>query len=167
MPGIKITELDHIVLNVGDIERSLKFYIDILGLQGERVNEFREGKVGFPSVRINADTIIDLFPKKERTESAAQLERSHERLLDGDLLIQFEADEERQRIAGDERIGLSVTGVVEPGLGHLASLGWPSGAGRDPPRSDRARRPTDGTTSHGGMTRLTGCGVSPDSRKAS
>lgn len=72
MPGIKITELDHIVLNVGDIEHSLKFYIDILGLQGERVNEFREGKVGFPSVRINADTIIDLFPKKERAESAAR-----------------------------------------------------------------------------------------------
>jgi catechol 2,3-dioxygenase-like lactoylglutathione lyase family enzyme len=65
MPGINIIELDHIVLNVGDIERSLKFYTEILGLQGERVNQFREGKVGFPSVRINAGTIIDLFPKKE------------------------------------------------------------------------------------------------------
>ncbi len=62
MEKIKITELDHIVLNVADIERSLKFYTDVLGLQAERLDEFKAGKVGFPSVRINGDTIIDLFP---------------------------------------------------------------------------------------------------------
>jgi catechol 2,3-dioxygenase-like lactoylglutathione lyase family enzyme len=65
MPRINITELDHIVLNVSDIDRSLKFYTEVLGLHGERVGEFRAGKVGFPSVRINSGTIIDLFPKKE------------------------------------------------------------------------------------------------------
>ncbi|HWP56318.1 MAG TPA: VOC family protein [Candidatus Acidoferrales bacterium] len=64
MTPLKIYEMDHIVLNVSDIERSLKFYTEILGLAGERVEEFRSGKVGFPSVRINADTIIDLSPKK-------------------------------------------------------------------------------------------------------
>ena len=52
MEKIKIFELDHIVLNVGDIESSLRFYTDVLGLKGERVEEFRAGKVGFPSVRI-------------------------------------------------------------------------------------------------------------------
>ena len=62
MPRPKIIELDHIVLNVSDIERSLRFYIEVLGLQGERVEDFRAGKVGFPSVRINDSTIIDLFP---------------------------------------------------------------------------------------------------------
>jgi catechol 2,3-dioxygenase-like lactoylglutathione lyase family enzyme len=31
-------------------------------LQAERVDEFKAGQVGFPSVRINRDTIIDLFP---------------------------------------------------------------------------------------------------------
>ena len=62
MERIKVTELDHIVLNVGDIDRSLKFYTDVLGLQAERLDEFKAGKVGFPSVRINGDTIIDLFP---------------------------------------------------------------------------------------------------------
>lgn len=66
MSGIKISELDHIVLNVGDIERSLKFYTGVMGLKAERLDEFRSGKVGFPSVRINADTIIDLFPSQER-----------------------------------------------------------------------------------------------------
>jgi extradiol dioxygenase family protein len=37
----------------------------VLGLKGERVDEFRAGKVSFPSVRITDKTIIDLFPKKD------------------------------------------------------------------------------------------------------
>ncbi|HXK30873.1 MAG TPA: VOC family protein [Candidatus Binatia bacterium] len=64
MRKIKIIELDHIVLNVRDIERSLKFYTETLGLTPERLDEFKAGKVGFPSVRITDDTIIDLFPIK-------------------------------------------------------------------------------------------------------
>ena len=71
MERIKITDLDHIVLNVGDIEQSLEFYTEVLGLSGERVDEFKAGKVGFPSVRINAGTIIDLFPNKERSAPRA------------------------------------------------------------------------------------------------
>jgi glyoxylase I family protein len=70
MARIKITELDHIVLNVSDIDRSLSFYTEVLGLKGERVEEFRSGKVGFPSVRINQGTIIDLFPTKEAAHPA-------------------------------------------------------------------------------------------------
>jgi glyoxylase I family protein len=75
MERIKITELDHIVLNVGDIHRSLKFYIEVLGLQPERLDEFKAGKVGFPSVRINGDTIIDLFP----TRGAGNLNKQGEK----------------------------------------------------------------------------------------
>ena len=62
MDRITVTDLDHIVLNVADVERSLSFYTDVLGLRPERVEEFRSGKVSFPSVRINERTIIDLFP---------------------------------------------------------------------------------------------------------
>lgn len=62
---IKVTELDHIVLNVGDVEKALDFYTRVLGLQGERIQEFREGKVGFPSVRVNEHTIIDFSPVKK------------------------------------------------------------------------------------------------------
>jgi catechol 2,3-dioxygenase-like lactoylglutathione lyase family enzyme len=64
MGKFRITTLDHIVLNVGDIDRALQFYTGVLGLTGERVELFKSGKVGFPSVRINDDTIIDLFPRK-------------------------------------------------------------------------------------------------------
>jgi catechol 2,3-dioxygenase-like lactoylglutathione lyase family enzyme len=60
MAGMRIIEMDHIVLNVSDIERSVAFYTETLGLQGERLDDFRDGMVGFPSVRINEHTLIDL-----------------------------------------------------------------------------------------------------------
>ena len=60
-PLVKITEMDHIVLRCRDVERSLRFYNEILGLKLERVELWREGKVRFPSARLNDDTIIDLF----------------------------------------------------------------------------------------------------------
>ena len=66
MNRLRITALDHIVLNVNDIERSVRFYTEVLGLQPERLDEFKAGKVGFPSVRINSETIIDLFPSTEK-----------------------------------------------------------------------------------------------------
>jgi catechol 2,3-dioxygenase-like lactoylglutathione lyase family enzyme len=57
---IKTTGFDHIVLNVADVERSLTFYCDVLGLSSIKVDEWRAGEVGFPSVRVSAESIIDL-----------------------------------------------------------------------------------------------------------
>jgi len=67
MKPIKVTELDHIVLNVRDIDKTLEFYTGVLGLKGERIQEFKEGKIGFPSVRINEHTLIDLSPVKKNS----------------------------------------------------------------------------------------------------
>ena len=50
------------------------------GLEGERVDEFKAGKVGFPSVRINAATIIDLFPNKDALP--AERRRKNQRQLE-------------------------------------------------------------------------------------
>jgi catechol 2,3-dioxygenase-like lactoylglutathione lyase family enzyme len=58
---MRVTGLDHLVLNVSDVERSLAYYSGVLGLEAERVEEWRRGDVPFPSVRIDAATIIDLF----------------------------------------------------------------------------------------------------------
>jgi len=60
----KISAMDHIVLNVPDVERSMAFYMQVLGLEPERLDQFRQGKVPFPSVRVSQDTVIDLFPMK-------------------------------------------------------------------------------------------------------
>jgi catechol 2,3-dioxygenase-like lactoylglutathione lyase family enzyme len=52
--------LDHIVIWVDDPIRSVEFYQRILGLDGVRVADFRAGRAPFPSVRVSADSIIDL-----------------------------------------------------------------------------------------------------------
>jgi len=54
--------IDHIALNVDDVDRSLAFYHEALGLSIERIDEFRAGRVGFPSVRVTPHTVIDLMP---------------------------------------------------------------------------------------------------------
>ena len=58
---MRVSGLDHIVLNVANIRRSLDFYVGMLGLAAERVAEWEAGEVFFPSVRIDATTIIDLL----------------------------------------------------------------------------------------------------------
>jgi catechol 2,3-dioxygenase-like lactoylglutathione lyase family enzyme len=58
---IRVTGLDHIVVNVADVGRSLRFYVDELGLEPVRVEEWRSGQVLFPSVRVDAGTILDLL----------------------------------------------------------------------------------------------------------
>ena len=57
---MRVTGFDHVVLLVADVERSLGWYRDVLGLAGERVEEWKEGRAPFPSVRIDAGTVIDL-----------------------------------------------------------------------------------------------------------
>jgi catechol 2,3-dioxygenase-like lactoylglutathione lyase family enzyme len=69
---MRVEGMDHIVLNVADVERSVAFYRDVLGLGVERLEQWRAGTIGFPSVRINADTLIDLVPMKD---AAARGER--------------------------------------------------------------------------------------------
>ena len=65
-PLVKITELDHIVLRVRDVETSLRFYTQVLGLPSERVEQWRAGEIRFPSARLNADTIIDFFASDQQ-----------------------------------------------------------------------------------------------------
>ena len=57
---VTVTAFDHLVLRCADVERTLAWYVDVLGLQPMRVKEWRVGEVPFPSVRVDAGTIIDL-----------------------------------------------------------------------------------------------------------
>ena len=72
-PPVRVVALDHVVLNVDDVERSLAFYCDELGLAPERVDEWRRGEVFFPSVRVDAHTIIDLLAAPRTGENADHL----------------------------------------------------------------------------------------------
>ena len=56
--------MDHIVLNVEDCGKMIFFYSKVLMFTPERLAEYNAGTVPFPSVRLNSDTIIDLFPKE-------------------------------------------------------------------------------------------------------
>jgi catechol 2,3-dioxygenase-like lactoylglutathione lyase family enzyme len=56
---VHVTGLDHVVLLVADARRSLAWY-QHLGLVPERVDEWAAGDAPFPSVRIDATTVIDL-----------------------------------------------------------------------------------------------------------
>jgi catechol 2,3-dioxygenase-like lactoylglutathione lyase family enzyme len=57
----RVTGFDHLVLNCTDVDASLAWYTDRLGLEGVRVEEWRSGSAPFPSVRIDDTTIIDLL----------------------------------------------------------------------------------------------------------
>jgi catechol 2,3-dioxygenase-like lactoylglutathione lyase family enzyme len=70
---LHVTGLDHVVLNVADVERSLAFYCGELGLEPERVEEWRRGEILFPSVRVDARTIIDLLAVPRTGENADHL----------------------------------------------------------------------------------------------
>jgi catechol 2,3-dioxygenase-like lactoylglutathione lyase family enzyme len=68
-----VRELDHLVLNVADAERSLGWYTVLLGLSAERVDEWRAGQVPFPSVRVSEGCIIDLFELDRTGENVDHL----------------------------------------------------------------------------------------------
>ena len=77
----RVTGLDHIVLTVADVERSAAWYRDELGLELIRMDEWRRGEVLFPSLRIDATTLIDLFPGERTGENLNHFAV----VVDGDL----------------------------------------------------------------------------------
>jgi catechol 2,3-dioxygenase-like lactoylglutathione lyase family enzyme len=70
---MRITGIDHVVLNVSDAERSVAWFRDVLGLEPERLDEWRAGTVPFVSVRINPTTILDLLETERSGENMNHL----------------------------------------------------------------------------------------------
>jgi len=66
---VQVTGFDHIVLNVADVEVSAAWYRDKLGLELIRMEEWRRGEVLFPSLRIDATTLIDLLAAERTGEN--------------------------------------------------------------------------------------------------
>jgi catechol 2,3-dioxygenase-like lactoylglutathione lyase family enzyme len=72
----KASALDHLVLVVEDVERSLTWYSGHLGLTEVRVEEWRAGQVPFPSLRVDEHTIID-FIARDPTEGGQRGHLDH------------------------------------------------------------------------------------------
>jgi catechol 2,3-dioxygenase-like lactoylglutathione lyase family enzyme len=68
---VKVVGFDHVVLNTLNAEALLAFYCGELGLEPVRVDEWRNGEVLFPSVRVTPRTLIDLFPAERSGENMA------------------------------------------------------------------------------------------------
>lgn len=60
-PPLRVVGLDHIVLSTSDVARALAFYVEVLGLEAVRAAEWERGEAPFPSVRLDATTLIDLM----------------------------------------------------------------------------------------------------------
>lgn len=71
---MRIEALDHIVLAVADVERSLAWYCGSLGLEPVRADEWRAGGAPFPSVRVSAETIIDLIEQGDSEPAGRNLD---------------------------------------------------------------------------------------------
>jgi catechol 2,3-dioxygenase-like lactoylglutathione lyase family enzyme len=71
-PAVAVTGFDHVVLRVADVERALEFYRGELGLAGERIDEWRRGDAPFPSVRVDAGTVIDFVADELRATREAE-----------------------------------------------------------------------------------------------
>lgn len=63
---IEIKGIDHVVVNCSDVERSVAWYRDKLGLEPLRLDAYRNGEVPFVSMRISDVALIDL-QSDERT----------------------------------------------------------------------------------------------------
>jgi catechol 2,3-dioxygenase-like lactoylglutathione lyase family enzyme len=59
---LPIVGLDHLVLRCNDVEATIRWYEEKVGLEPVRLAEWRRGEVPFPSLRVDATTIIDLIP---------------------------------------------------------------------------------------------------------
>lgn len=71
---LRIETLDHIVLAVEDVAGAVAWYRDVLGLEVLRLEEWRSGEVAFPSVRVDAGTIIDLVRRPPASAPTANLD---------------------------------------------------------------------------------------------
>src|SRR5438105_14946308 len=59
---MRITTADHVNLHVKDPEATLAFYQGVLGLQPERLDDFRAGKRPLFAFRVSQEFIIHVFP---------------------------------------------------------------------------------------------------------
>ena len=71
---MRVVSLDHLVVNVKDMDAALQFYGGVLGLEVLRLDQFRRGEVGFVSVRVSEGSLIDLSPTEAATDGSINVD---------------------------------------------------------------------------------------------
>jgi catechol 2,3-dioxygenase-like lactoylglutathione lyase family enzyme len=111
--SVRVVGLDHVVLLCADVERTFGWYHDRFGLERLRYDEWRAGTVPFPSLRIDAGTIVDFLAGARTGENVAHLALRVE--PDGRSLDEVAADLEAEvvqppndRLYGARGIGSGV-----------------------------------------------------------
>src|SRR5690242_20344780 len=59
---MRLTTPDHINIRIKDVEATVAFYHGILGLEPDRLDDFRAGKRPLFAFRVNESFIIHVFP---------------------------------------------------------------------------------------------------------
>jgi catechol 2,3-dioxygenase-like lactoylglutathione lyase family enzyme len=118
---VSVAAMDHIVLNVADGERAMRWYRDRLGLEPLRYDEWKAGEVPFLSLRVNQTTIIDLFVGQRTGENVDHVAF----WVDGDIEALLEADDvevevERESVFGAQGDGPAV--YIRDPDGNLVEL---------------------------------------------
>lgn len=57
---LAVTGFDHVVYVCTDVERVLQWWTGTLGFAAERVDDWRDGRAPFPSVRLSRWALVDL-----------------------------------------------------------------------------------------------------------
>ena len=79
-PAVRVTGLDHVVLRVADIDRSIAFYEAVLGLHVER----RLETIGLVQLRAGS-AMIDLVPKSEDEDMGNNMDHFAVRIAEMDV----------------------------------------------------------------------------------
>lgn len=121
---MRVKDFDHLVLNVRDVERALAFYCGPLGLEPVRVEQWRAGKVPFPSIRVSPTTIIDLLDRPRGTSNVDHIclvvePLDWQQVIDADEFTVLEGPVDRFGARGDAR---SV--YVQDPDGNTVELRW-------------------------------------------
>jgi catechol 2,3-dioxygenase-like lactoylglutathione lyase family enzyme len=115
--------IDHVVLIVRDVERSAAWYVEKLGLQTARLDEFRRGETPFASIRISPTAVIDLLPGEPSGKNVDHLALVLDRSVDLDELVasgEFDVRAGPMRIWGAQGYGMGLY-VADPD-GHVIEL---------------------------------------------
>lgn len=67
---MRVIAADHINIRIQDVEATVAFYQGVLGLEPDRLDDFRQGKRPLFAFRVNESFIIHVFPDPEFSREA-------------------------------------------------------------------------------------------------